>query len=124
VPPTPTRLSNTPVGSTPHPGASGEDQSAAYPRHRDPKRLLSHSGYEVQRPAGVDAIPGYGAKGAGRSHQPNIGHVIYEMTVENSWSCRRTVPPDGMTYQKAGAISFAVAQCTRSLGDKRLTTAR
>jgi hypothetical protein len=34
--------------------------------------------------------------------------------VENSWSLHDgAVPPDGMTYRKAGAISFVVPQSTR-----------
>jgi hypothetical protein len=61
----------------------------------DPKRLPREAGYEVRRPAGVEAIPGYSVgQGAGRSHEPNARHVILEVAVENSWP-RMTGGPSG-----------------------------
>jgi hypothetical protein len=61
---------------------------------------------------------------AGRSHKPNAGHAILVVAVEKSWPCRRAVPPDGMTYRKAGAISSPSRRACGHVRDERLTTAR
>ena|SRR5712671_3152030 len=58
--PTPVPLSNTPGGLAPC--AYGEDR----PNTPGPKRLPSEFGYEVAKPAGVNAIPGHSvAQGRG-----------------------------------------------------------
>ena len=55
----PPRLSNTPGGSPP------PVPMVRIGNQTDPKRLPRESGYEVDRPAGVEAIPGYSV-GQGR----------------------------------------------------------
>ena len=63
-------------------------------------------------------------KGAGRSHRPNAGHVIPEVTVENSWPCMTDGPSGRDDLRKAGAISSRSRRACGYVRDKRLTTAR
>jgi hypothetical protein len=73
----------------------------------DPKRLPRESGYEVKRPAGVEAIPGY--SGRTRTQVGLTSRTPGTLSLRWRWKiagpARRAVPPDGMTYRKASAIS-------------------
>ena len=53
-------------------------------------------------------------KGAGRSHKPNVGHAIHEVTVENSWPCMTGGPSGRDDLSKSRRDLLAVAQSMRS----------
>jgi hypothetical protein len=83
----------------------------------DPKRLPSEFGYGVVRPAGVDAIPRYSV-GQGRGYASSAETWAHDPA--RSWwrmslALARTRGPSGRDdLSKAGAISFADSQSTRS----------
>jgi hypothetical protein len=117
APPAPPTLSNTAAGSYPTPVPKVRTDQPRYPRRRDPQRLPRRAGtrstdLQAWKPFPVTASD----KGAGRSHKLNIGHVIREMAVENSWRLRdgRSLRTSCRVEQKTAVVTVGVRPAARA----------